>query len=263
MADVGEVARLVTAALDAMGNAVAALEQAHDQAKEAHSDLVKAWQGRTADDAIQAEELVGGVPADATALAEQVRKTMKDLTSYRASLTGAPPPADGQPGTETTRGAHTRPAADDAARKTTPDEPERVTAARAALPPPVERGQKTHGRWFANGSTEPDREIVSGKHDANPDDPDDVSYETAQAHLTRLGFNRLAIASHVETRLAVRMARTELREVTVTINHVPCPGPFGCDTVLPAVLPPGKTLTVYGVKADGTYVVNRYTGAPE
>ncbi|MEV6908056.1 DddA-like double-stranded DNA deaminase toxin [Amycolatopsis sp. NPDC051071] len=141
---------------------------------------------------------------------------------------------------------------------------ERAQALRADLPPPVtERGQKTHGRWFANGSGEPAKEIVSGKHEPDPDDPDDVSYEAAQAHLTKLGYNRLAIASHVETRLAVRMARTSLRDVTVTLNHVPCPGPFGCDTVMPSVLPPGATLTVHGVKADGTPVVNRYTGASE
>ncbi|WET81638.1 SCP1.201-like deaminase [Amycolatopsis sp. QT-25] len=134
------------------------------------------------------------------------------------------------------------------------DEPPSVTAARRELPPPVVRnsGAKTHGRWTTSG--EPDRlePIISGTQD-------DMYDETVR-YLEKLGLQRYAIASHVETKLAVYMARTGLRDVTVTINHVPCRGPLGCDTLLPTILPEGARLTVYGTAKDGTPTVNTYTG---
>jgi len=48
----------------------------------------------------------------------------------------------------------------------------------------------------------------------------------------------------VELKLAARMREQgaidpAMRHVTVAVNHVPCRGPLGCDTLVPVVLPDG------------------------
>lgn len=95
-------------------------------------------------------------------------------------------------------------------------------------------GKKTHGRWTTGDQAADAVPIVSGRKDD--------MYQVTQAHLASVGMGHYAIAS---------------------INNTPCPGPLGCDTLLPAVLPPGATLTVYGTAEDGTPTVDTYTGGPQ
>ncbi|GAA4012023.1 hypothetical protein GCM10022247_38250 [Allokutzneria multivorans] len=114
---------------------------------------------------------------------------------------------------------------------------------RKQLPPPVEAGSgvKTHGRWMAaDGAV---NSIVSGR-DADSDHVDRL--------LLKRGLparRRAARSADVELKLAARMVETGTRHVTVVINHRPCVGPYGCDTLVPIVLPPEYTLTVLG--SDG------------
>jgi hypothetical protein len=123
-----------------------------------------------------------------------------------------------------------------------PGSPEHISLLRGRLPPPVrERGQKTHGRWFAAGGE--DQEIVSGEG---------AAADRAAEFLKSLNMPRRGvpfIASHVETKLAVHMRDTGLRHATVLINNLPCPGLFGCEALIGMILPAGSTLTIYG--SDG------------
>ncbi|SFR10299.1 SCP1.201-like deaminase [Lentzea waywayandensis] len=94
---------------------------------------------------------------------------------------------------------------------------EQVEALRRQLPPPVQAGsgQKTHGRWFTPGSVEP-RSIVSGE-DAESAEVWRVLQET---RFPEKG-PPLTI-THVETKLAVRMRRENVRHASVVINYTPC-----------------------------------------
>jgi hypothetical protein len=52
-----------------------------------------------------------------------------------------------------------------------------------------------------------------------------------------------------------------VRDATLIINQAPCDDePWGCDRILPAILPPGCTLTVYVADADGVRWHDTYRG---
>lgn len=55
----------------------------------------------------------------------------------------------------------------------------------------------------------------------------------------------LAIENDVESKLAARMIRDGVKDMTVVINQHVCVGPLSCDTLLPKMLPAGYTLRVY------------------
>lgn len=110
---------------------------------------------------------------------------------------------------------------------------------RTELPPTVatSTGQKTHGRWFG-----PDGQVhaeASGRDD---------KYAAALEFFTReFKARRLpARLSDVEMKLAVHMRRHDIRSATLVINHFPCVGRYGCDELVPVILPEGYSLTVYG-----------------
>ncbi|GAA4525011.1 DddA-like double-stranded DNA deaminase toxin [Amycolatopsis samaneae] len=245
MTDVEELVALVGAALDAMNRAAAALEQARDQVKTVGETWAQAWQGRRSQEAIEAEGGAESVRADTDALAARLRAATADLTSYRDNLTGSPTPPAAPPGPATSRSALPLPTHGT-------QEPERVKAARAQLPPSVtpNTGQKTHGRWFAGNSDE-SISVTSGQ---------DEQYEQAKAHLATLGIPNVIASSHAETKLAVTMVAKGLTDVTMTINNMPCRGRWSCDRLIPAILPHGSTMTIHGTKPDGTPTVNHYAG---
>ncbi|MFB9500069.1 DddA-like double-stranded DNA deaminase toxin [Saccharothrix mutabilis subsp. capreolus] len=111
-------------------------------------------------------------------------------------------------------------------------------------------GQKTHGRWIRpDGTVEP---MVSGR---------DADADSADEQLEKLDMpGRAARAADVEMKLAARMVREGIRHATVVINYTPCRGRFGCDTLVPILLPEGFTLTVHGVTPEGQPFRKRYTG---
>lgn len=108
------------------------------------------------------------------------------------------------------------------------------------LPPDQrERGAprpKTHGRWIGpDGQVHP---IVSGE---------DQDYAESVQAFKELGAPGLPVrASDVEMKLAAHMRNHGVTSVTLVINNVPCPGQFGCDGLLPVLLPLGFRLTVHG-----------------
>lgn len=132
---------------------------------------------------------------------------------------------------------------------------ERADELRRELPPPVnpmtDPGRKTHGRWV--GPDGQAHTIVSGK---------DEDSQAAGELLQRLGMpvRRITKSSDVEMKLAARMVRDGISQVTVFINNAPCRGQLSCDTLVPIMLPEGATLTVHGVNRDGTLFKKRYTG---
>ncbi|MDQ3526090.1 MAG: hypothetical protein M3451_13705 [Chloroflexota bacterium] len=96
---------------------------------------------------------------------------------------------------------------------------------------------KTHGRWIS-----PDGEVrtsVSGR---------DEHYREAIEWFESQGRKVPSRASDVEMKLAVHMRRNGIRSTTLIINHIPCEGELGCDTVVPTILPRGYTLTVHGAR---------------
>lgn len=114
--------------------------------------------------------------------------------------------------------------------------------------PPVQSGtgQKTHGRWFAHGRDDV-QPIVSGE--------DAESAEVWRAlQETRFPEKGPPITiTHVETKLAVRMRREKIQHASVIINYTPCRQKWGCDNLLPVLLPEGCTLTVYGPNYRKTF----------
>ncbi|MDQ3403910.1 MAG: hypothetical protein M3548_11010 [Actinomycetota bacterium] len=122
--------------------------------------------------------------------------------------------------------------------------PERVAELRRELPPDVQppsrrpRGApkpKTHGRWIGPDGTK--HAEVSG---------DDNKARAAVDWFKSQGIDVPQRISDVEMKLAVHMRLGNIKEATLVINHVPCPGIFSCDSMVPRILPPGYTMTVHG-----------------
>jgi hypothetical protein len=239
---IDEIASALSAAEEKASGAGAHFDQAATALEECRQALGVAVQG-TGDQAL-GEALQALAEISVEPLRGLVQRAITTAAGYRESLVGQPPPGAAQPTSYTST-----PVASKA-----PDEPDEVNTARAQLPPPVVKGTgaKTHGRWSSPDAPSDLQPIVSGRKD-------DL-YEQTDRYLAENGMERYSIASHVETKLAVHMATTGMMNATVTINHTPCEGDLGCDTLLPQVLPEGATLTVYGTKADGGHTVKTYTG---
>jgi hypothetical protein len=54
------------------------------------------------------------------------------------------------------------------------------------------------------------------------------------------------VTTHVEVKVAATMIKAGQRHVALLVNNPPCIGVYGCDSVLPVLLPEGYTMTVYG-----------------
>jgi RHS repeat-associated protein len=67
------------------------------------------------------------------------------------------------------------------------------------------------------------------------------------ASLPRTEGLNIVTKSHVEGHAAAVMRSDKIREATLWINRSPCPGPRGCSTLLPRMVPDGSTLTIYVV----------------
>lgn len=148
-------------------------------------------------------------------------------------------------------GHETSTAAPDAATASTPPRhgsSEQVETLRDQLPPPVQpgTGRRTHGRWIASGDDEVSA-IVSGR---------DAASEQAWELLRATDFpepGAPVTVTHVETKVAVTMRQKGIRHATVVLNNRPCRDRYGCDTVVPVLLPEGSTLTVHAPNYRKTY----------
>jgi hypothetical protein len=77
--------------------------------------------------------------------------------------------------------------------------------------------------------------------------PQDSGYSGPVQQLSppRRGMNGTNM-SHVEAHAAAQMRISGTMNATLYINRTPCPGRNGCARLLPRMLPPGSSLTVYG-----------------
>jgi hypothetical protein len=236
MSTLGEVIASIRRALDKSAQARQILIHAADLLDEASQHLIYAFAGSDDAEAGQALALLAqarsGVDDTNRALIKAESHAVGYLNRLGADVSSSAPAANptsvpGQiPAVKLSR--------------------ERVEQLRTELPPdilpvdqraPDEPRRRTHGRWI--GPDGEARSIVSGE--------DELYAESVKA-FPALGLRRglPRRASDVEMKLAAYMRSHGIRSATVVINNTPCPGPFGCDELVPVLLPEGYTLTVYG-----------------
>lgn len=160
-------------------------------------------------------------------LAASVRRCAEQyLTDIGAGVDSAPQSVTGT-------------AAGPSSRALSPGEIAEITGALPpAVPKPNPTGRKTHGRWVDEEGRI--HEAVSGR-----DDDSAEAWRILREAKIPLPAEPVAV-THVEIKLAARMVRESRRHMEVVINNRPCPGRFGCDVLLPAILPEGYSMTVHG-----------------
>ncbi|WP_199199379.1 DddA-like double-stranded DNA deaminase toxin [Amycolatopsis sp. CA-128772] len=219
-ADVATAGEKVAAALAAVTTARQALE-------EAQQTLAQATQGASAPEVTQALGLLAQAAGQdgAAGLEQTINAAAGGITAYLDKHPGEPA---GDVPAPSSGSAPPAPSNDSTVDKLRRDLPERT---------PGKRGQKTHGQWFAAGK--PPAELVSGR-DKLTDRVDDV---LAEAGCPR---RPVTAANDVELKLAAHMRDQGIADASVVINNKPCKGALSCDELVPVVLPPGSSLTVYG-----------------
>jgi len=115
---------------------------------------------------------------------------------------------------------------------------------------PVREGNnyKTAGIWIDEHGREREP-MVSGR---------DEGYVEAKEMLRelRIGPARgdLLTAAHVEVKLVAHLRKTDAKAVTLIINNRPCQSDkWSCDTLLPRLLKPGQTVTIFWPGGSKTY----------
>lgn len=239
----------VTAAIVATDRAKQAAREASIGFAESAGQMAQAVAGTSNPEMAAVPRIYEQAHADAERLAAWLAQTSASLAAYleglgRSIVPSAPQNAAALP-SESLRVPE--------------DEPEEVVheraeALRGELPPQVDRGkgQKTHGRWISTDPAATAEPIVSGE---------DAMAQAARDFFISQGARRMpTTVTDVEVKLAVHMRTEGITDAAVTINNFVCVGPFGCDTLLPKILPEGSTLTVYGLSEDGQKTVTRYAG---
>lgn len=175
---------------------------------------------------------------------DQVRRI---LEHYLDSLGAGTPPAAPAPTPAGSAQPTTPPAGPNPVADGQRLDPKRVAQLQADLPPPVvaRAGQKTHGRWVDERGNA--HEIVSGR---------DEDAAEAWRILRERGIpvrTETTTVADVEQKLAARMVREGRTHLDIVLNNRPCKGLFGCDTLLPVILPEGYTLTVHAPNYRKTF----------
>jgi hypothetical protein len=244
----------VAAGISAVDRAKQAAQEASIGLAESAAQMAQAVAGTSDPEMAALPGIYDQVRADAEGLAVWLGQTSASLVVYLEglgrSIAPETPQVSATPQTATSS-AESRPAPEGGPQEVVH---ERAEALRGELPPQVERGkgQKTHGRWMSAGPEATVEPIVSGE---------DAMAQTARDFFVAQGARRMpTTVTDVEVKLAVHMRTEGITDAAVTINNFVCVGPFGCDTLLPKILPEGSTLTVYGLGEDGEKTVTRYTG---
>jgi hypothetical protein len=100
----------------------------------------------------------------------------------------------------------------------------------------------------------------------NDDESTAIEFSSGRDASTKEGlkpaYQRLIIMDHAEAKLAAAIRSSEggARHVTAVINNEPCPGPAGCDAVLPGLIPSGTTVSLYVKTDEGTLFYGEYQG---
>ncbi|WNV82290.1 DddA-like double-stranded DNA deaminase toxin [Umezawaea sp. Da 62-37] len=126
--------------------------------------------------------------------------------------------------------------------------PERMGELLEALPARDDPGGKTSGYWV-DRTGRVRGPVQSGRGELR---------ERATEELRRLGLaparGTLTVADHVEVQVAVQVRQADGADATLAVNNRPCDfGPLSCDRVVPRVLRPGQSLTVYWPEGVKTY----------
>ena len=111
---------------------------------------------------------------------------------------------------------------------------------------------------------QPARAFAYTSEDSTPIEFTSGNEPSAAAGLTEEYRNRWVVTDHIEGKLGARMRQQDgPRDVTLIINKDPCPGPMGCDSTMPGVIPEGSTVTIYVRAADGVRHFGTYRGTGE
>jgi SCP1.201-like deaminase len=240
VASVNEIADGVRAALTTAATARTELLAALDAIEPAAMSYAQLGDGSTQPD-------LPNAAAEARRSADTIRQALatvdRAIEAARAWLASIAGPA------EPMRDATRKPAPPGQAWKLDAITVDRL---RNELPPPItatERGtgRKTHGRWVAaDGVT---RAAVSGRDDWS---------DYADKVFTGLGRPNLAVAEHVEMKIAARLRadfeRTgQPQHASIVQNQEPCRLRRGCTVYLPIMLPEGCSLTIHGPNYRRTF----------
>lgn len=129
----------------------------------------------------------------------------------------------------------------------------RIDRARAALPTYV-----TSGSYVDEDGTE--HVVQSGREPDGEHERIGEYVQAVGAVPRRPGGGLPMVGEHVEAKVAWRMrqathgaAQDKPMTLELVINNDVCEGPMSCDTLLPVLLAPGQTLTVYDLDGRRTY----------
>lgn len=249
MASLGEVEDGLNSVLNKAAEAGTALQTAAELAEDAQQLLLLAAEG----------SLQGDIETTNAQFTEVVRGTVELHQFLGNAISGVESilhslKLDGTPPTTTAAPQATAPPPEPVRTPPESEGRERIERLRRDLPPPVRRGagQKTHGRWLTPGTGEGNEEpIASGR---------DRLSALAEERLRELGVRRVPVTtSDVEVKLAVHMTEAGITEATLVINNTVCEGRYGCDTLVPMLLPENSVLTVHEV-TDAGVTTKKYRG---
>ncbi|MBB5956411.1 hypothetical protein FHS29_002997 [Saccharothrix tamanrassetensis] len=232
-----DVAALLDAVLDKIDAARESLDVAADLIDDATSLLGSAVSGTADPDALQALTWFGEAQQGTRSPFAALKAAEDAIRAYRATLVGDSTATGSTAGATSPQGD--RSSSSGAPRNLpVPVTPDRIEELRRELPPSVVSGvgQKTHGQWIDPSGRV--HEEVSGK---------DEKSEEALRFFEEIKSRRIPVTVvDVEIKLAAHMRKNEIPSATLVLNNFPCRGPMGCDALVPVVLPPGYTMTVYG-----------------
>jgi hypothetical protein len=245
---IADVAAQLDAVLDEIDAVRVSLGAAADLIDEVAAIVETAVAGSAAPEALDALSLFEQARQGLEAPSGMLHIAEEAIRDYRAYLVGQTSSVDPPATTSNPKAEQARPPEAPSA-KPIAVTPERIEQLRRELPPPVVpgTGQKTHGRWI-----DPDGNVhaeVSGE-DEKSEDAIWFFEEEIKSRRTP------TVVTDVETKLAVHMRKRHIRSAVLVINNIPCSGAMGCAEIVPVVLPPGYTMTVYG--SDG--VPREYKG---
>lgn len=230
---IGDVVEQLDVVLDKIEATRTSLTRAAASMDEATETFGAAVSGTTAPDALLALAYFEAAEPDIRSSLAVLKAVEDSLRAYRTHVVGESSPPSDTPDPRANRSRST-----DTAAVPDPVTPERVEELRRELPPPVlsSTGQKTHGRWI-----DPDGNVhreMSGK---------DRNSEMALRFFEEIRARRIPVTVvDVEIKLAIHMRNNDIRSTTLVLNNLPCRGPLGCNALIPVILPPGYTMTVYG-----------------
>ncbi len=242
MASIGDVVARVRAACERARRARGALVRAEDSAREAHELLRRALEG-----AVRLEpevavllsrfaEVVDGCGGYLRPLLAEALEAAEGIAN-RLAGEGAPDP------TATTQPRRRAPESNNSGSTA-----ERMGELLNALPVRADPGGKTSGYWV-DRTGQVHGPVTSGRGELR---------ERAVEGLRRLGLaparGTLTVADHVEVQVAVQVQEISGADATLAVNNRPCDfGPLSCDRIVPRVLRPGQSLTVYWPGGVKTY----------